>query len=407
MDRIRLPSLILCLMLIFCPICEAKKSAAKASVSPWLYKQLQTTEKLLAKQAYNKALKKLQSMLGRVKSGSFGQATVLRSMASVFALQEKYPQAVDALSRCLALQVLPEAQQQQALLNIGQLYMATGQFQKAVDILRPWLAANPKHDAKIYILLAKAYTQLKQYRKALPYIENAIKHAQKPLESWYQLNLALYYQLENYQSAARVLQQLIRYFPGKKAYWTQLAASYLQLKQYKKAVSIKKLAYKNGFLSSEKEILELVNLLLYIDLPYQAASLLQQELNKGQLKSTVKRWELLANAWTQAKEFEAAIKALQRASRQDEKGTLYLRLGRIYVEQEYWQKAEMALQKALQKGGLKKTGDALILLGMCYHELNRPQQARAAFRKAQKYAQSRKAALQWLNYIKADASAKS
>ena len=378
---------------------HAKNAGKQSSVSPWLYKQLKKTEQLIGKKSYDQALKKFHTMLGKVDKGSYEEATVLRSMSSVYALQEKYNKAIKFLSRALTLKMLPEVQQQQALLNLGQLYMATEQYAMAVKTLRPWLANNPNHDAQIYILLANAYAQLKQYREALPYIETAIKTAKKPVESWYQLNLALYYELEDYRSSAKVLKILVDHYPDKKTYWDQYAAIYQQLKVFKKAATIKKLAYKKGLLSTEKELLDLVNLHLYIDLPFQAARLLDKQINIGKINNTVKNQELLANAWTQAKEFDRAIKALDRASQLSAKGALYQQLGRIYVEQEKWSLAVTALSKALEKGSLKNKGDTYILLGMSYHELDQPKQARQSFQKARKLAKTRKAASQWLNYI--------
>ena len=401
---VNLISLLLCGLLIVSPVSFAKKSETQPAVSPWLYKQLSKTEKLIAKQSYAEARQKLQKMLEDVEKGSYGEATVLRSLSSVYALQEQYGKAADVLSSCLALGVLPASQEQHAMLNLGQLYMAMEQYQKAVKTLEPWLAANPKPDTQVYVLMANAYAQLKQYRKALPYIQKAIQSSKKPVESWYQLNLALYYELEDYASAARLLEKMMHYFPDKKEYWDQAVSVYQQSKQYKKASTIKYLAYKKGFIESEKDLLAMINLLLYIDAPYKAGNILNKELNQGRIKSNSKNWEMLANSWTQAREFDRAISALETASKFHEKGKLYQQLGRIYVEQEKWGKAITALTKALDKGGLEQAGDTYILLGMSYYELKKTEKARRAFMKASNYAKTKKSAGQWLNYINNDTS---
>lgn len=398
----RLISLILCGLIITSPMGFAKESESQPSVSPWLYKQLSKTEKLIASQSYTEARQKLQNMLEDVEKGSYGEATVLRSLSSVYALQEQYAKAASTLSRCLALGVLPASQEQHAMLNLGQLYMAMEQYQKAVKVLEPWLANNPKPDTQIYILMANAYAQLKQYRKGLPYIKKAIQSSKKPVESWYQLNLAMYYELEDYASAARLLQKMMHYFPEKNEYWNQAASVYQQSKQYKKAATIKHLAYKKGILESEKDLLAMINLFIYVDAPYKAGSILKKELNRGRIKNNSKNWEMLANSWTQAREFDRAVNALETASKLHEKGTLYQQLGRIYVEQEKWNKAIGALTKALDKGRLEHAGNTYILLGMSYYELKQTDKARRAFMKASNYAKTRKSADQWLNYIKND-----
>jgi tetratricopeptide (TPR) repeat protein len=377
----------------------AKEGDKSTTVSPSLYKKLSKAEKKIEKKAYSEAQQIISKALGSAKKGSYEEAIVLRTSASIYALQENYSKAADNLLKCLAVDALPEKQQQQALLNLGQIYMAMEQYTKAVKVLQPWLQSNPRPDAQISILLANAYAQLKQYRKALPYIKQAIKSAKKPKESWYQLNLAIYFELENYSAAADILQKLIARYPEKKQYWSQLASVYQQLKSYKDAAAILNLAYKKGLTSTEKEIIELVNLYFVIDLPHKAAQLLKAEINSKRIKSNSKNWEMLANAWTQAKEFDHATQAFEKASKLNPKGRLYQQLGRVYVEQEKWALAIKALNKSLQKGNLKRPGNSYLLLGTSYYEQKKLKQARQAFVNARKYQRTNKDARQWLDYI--------
>jgi len=385
--------------LVVSPAYSADKEKTPA-ISPWLYKKLEKTEQLIAKKSYQEARKKLQAILPETKDKSYEQAIVLRSLSSVYALSGQYKKAAGMVAKVIALNVLPKKQEQQAILNLGQLYMAVEQYSKAIQILEPWLAKNKSPDAQVSVLLANAYAQLKKYRKALPHIRRAIAKTKKPVESWYQLNLALYYELESYSEAAKILKKIITIYPDKKEYWDQLASTYQQIKQYKKAVSIKHLAYKKGFIRSEKDILALVNLFLYVNSPYKAANLLKQAIDHKKVGRTSKNWETLAHAWSMAKEFEQAIKALELASSLNEKGRLYQQLGQIYVEQESWSKAIRSLNKALVKGGIKSVGSTHLLLGMSYYEKNDIKRAKKSFLKAAQYRKNKKAAMQWLAYIK-------
>jgi len=391
----RLLALIICFVLLS-PVYAADKAPA---ISPRLYKKLQKTEALIAKKSYSQAEKKLSALLAEVKDKSYEKAVVLRSLSSVYALKGSYKKAAGTLSKAVALAVLPKKQEQQAILNLGQLYMAAEQYSKAVQVIEPWLAKNPNPDAHVSALVANAYAQLKRYRKALPYIKTAIARTKKPAESWYQLNLAIYFELNNYASAAKLLKKLIAVYPDKKQYWDQLSSTYQQIKQYKKAVSIKHLAYKKGISRTEKDILNLVNLFLYVNSPYKAATLLKQGISSKKINYTSKNWETLAHAWTMAKEFDRAVKALEIASNLNDKGSLYQQLGQIYVEQERWSKAIQSFNKALNKGGLKNIGSTHLLLGMSYFEKKDNKRARSSFIKARQYSKNRKAANQWLKYI--------
>ncbi len=394
---IRILILFLSLSLFFPAYAEDKEK--KPTISPWLYKKLQKSEQLIAKKAYSQAEQKLKAMLKDTKEKSYEKALVLQSLSSAYALSGQYKKAASALAKAINLDVLPKSQEQQAILNLGQLYMAVEQYAKAIKVLEPWLAKTPSPNAQVHVLVANAYAQLKRYRKALPHIKKAIAKTKKPKEAWYQLNLALYYELENYPSAAKILQKMIALYPDKKEYWNQLASTYQQIKQYKKAVSIKHLAYQKGFINKEKDILALVNLFLYVNSPYKAATLLKQNISQKKIKYSSRNWETLAHAWTMAKEFDHAVKALEISSSLSDKGSLYQQLGQIHVEQEQWGKAIQSFNKALSKGNLKNTGATYLLLGMSHYEKNDNKQARKFFLKAAQYSKNRKAAKQWLKYI--------
>lgn len=388
---------VLCLGFLAAPATYAKDDTN--SISPQLYKKLSKAEKLIEKKNYSGAQQNLQAILNDVSKGGFEEATVLRSLASAYALQENYRKATDALSKCIQLNALPKVQQQTALLNLGQLYMATDQYRKAINALESWLATNRSNDGQLYIMLAKAHAQLKQYRKAVPYVEKAIRNSKQPPDSWYQLQLALYFETKNYAKAATLLQKLIRTHPEKDHYWNQLASVYQQSNSFTKAATIKHLAYEKGILAKEQEILDLVNLFFYINSPYKAAAILKTELKTKRISSNSKNWELLANAWTQAREFDKALSALNTASQLNNKGQLYQRMGNIYVEQEKWSQAVVAFTKAIQKGGLKKTGNTHLMLGISYYEQKNFKKARTSFARAKNYKESQRAANQWLNYI--------
>ena len=395
---ITLLGLLLCGSLLM-PADVLAKQERKAAVSSQLYKKLQKTDQLIADKAYGKAERQLQVILDTLKSNTFEKAAVLRSLSSVYALKEQYARAAEYLSKALALKVLPEKQEQQALLNLGQLYLAAGQYAKTIQTLKPWLAQNPSPDAEIHVMMANSYTQLKQYRNALPYINKAIRTSKKPVESWYQLQLALYYELNEYRSATQTLKKLIRFYPDKKQYWVQLASLYQHTNEYKQAAATKHLAYSKGLLTSKKDIMELINLYLYIGAPYKAASLLKKEMDSNRINADSKHWELLANAWIQAREFDNAIEALKAALTLNDKGNLAMQLGQIYFEQEKWSLAIAALKKALTKGGLKDPGNVYLMLGMSYQESGDESKARLAFIEAEKYSKHRKAAAQWLKHI--------
>ena len=385
----------------FLLVCEPALAAKKAVISPRLFENLQKIELLITDKAYKAALTQLNSLTEDLKKGTYEEAVVLRLKASVYIQNEQYPKAIKILLQCKELDVLPDNQEQQLLINLGQLYLAEGQYQKAIDLIEVWLKDNPNPTPGINALTASAYAQLRQYAKALTFISKAVKEAKNPVEGWLKLKLALHFQLQQYQPASKVLEQLVHLYPDKKIYWTQLSGVYIQLKDYKKALSVKNLAYQRGLITKSKEIVSIAHLFLFNEAPFKAAHLLDVALKQKEVKHTSENWELLANAWTLSQESDKAIAALVIASKLADTGKLYKQLGHSYVESEQWQKAVSALTKALKKGGIKRKGDTYILLGMSYFELKDYPKATDAFNhaKQQKNKKSKKTAQQWIDYI--------
>lgn len=390
----------LCVLLLFVISSVSYAGNKKASaVSQRVYKQLKKIDKLLTRSAYNEALKTLQTLLPELDEKSFDQAVVLRSIATVYAQRDQYIKAARFLQKSVDTGALPEEQRSRANYNLAQFYMATEQYQKAVNLLEPWLAIQVKPSGDNYMLLANGYAQLKRYRKAIFHASKAIAIKPRSHENWHKFLLALHYQSSDYQGAVKVLKGLIRNFPPNKEYWNQLSSTYQQLKRYDKALAVQELGYRQGHLADDKALHHLIHLMLHQNAPYQAAVLTEKELSKGRIKSTTQNWELLANSWTQAREYERAANALQKASELNESGELFFRLGRIYFEQESWEKAHKALTKALKKGGLKDPGTTHILIGMSCHELQWNGKAKKAFNSAMRYSKTRKIAQQWLNFV--------
>lgn len=392
--------LILCFCLGLPVYAEKEPLEQTPGISPSLFKQLTKVEDLIASTAYPQARQMLLKILANLKENSYEQAICLRSLASVYALENNYTQATGTIEKCLATKKLPKSQQQKALLNLGQLYMATENYQKATTTLEHCLHhVSHAEETNVHVLLANAYAQLEQYHQALKHIQMAVKQKGKAKESWLQLNLALLYELKHYQAAANLLQKLTSRYPDNKKYRHQLAMVYQQLKQYAKALSVQHLAYKKGYLKGETSILQLFNLFLHQKQPYQAAELLTNALAQKIVTHNGENLELLANAWRDAREYEQAIQVLEQASNLKQNGQLYLQLGRIYIEQEAWAKAVEALNKAIKKGKLISTGEAYILLGMSLYETEDFSAAKTTFNKAQQFRNSKKSAQQWLNYI--------
>jgi TolA-binding protein len=80
-------------------------------------------------------------------------------------------------------------------------------------------------------------------------------------------------------------------------------------------------------------------------------------------------------------------------------GELYIRLAQSHINLEQWKEAAAAIQKGLKMGGLKRTDQANIMLGMALFNQQRLTQARRAFERANQDKRSARTASQWIKYV--------
>ena len=291
---------------------------------------------------------------------------------------------------------------EQARYQAAQVYMMEERWQEGAAALEQWFASVPNPNSAAYYLLAVAYYQMGDHDRALAPAQRAVDLTDTPQESWAALLLALKLERQEFQDAVRLLQRLLVLVPAKKTYWTQLSAVYGQLEDYPSAVAIMQLAYDAGLLSDEADIRRYVDLLVFNNLPYRGARVLEDAIGR-QAVSLVDAavYEKLANCWIAAREFERAVAPLQRAGELSASGEPFERLAEVQVQRDDWPAAEAALRRALDKGGLRDAANAELLLGVALLNQNRLDEARRWFERAEQSPAHRNAARDYLAAIAA------
>ena len=325
--------------------------------------------------------------------------------AYLYYAQGNTKQAITAYEQVLSQPELPEAMQTQTIYTLAQLHFADEQYQKSIDMMNRWFAnaVNPGPDP--YIILGQAYYQLGQFEKALQPVETAIRLAKekgKPVkENWLLLLRVFYYELNDYTKVASILEELLQTWP-KKEYWVQLAGMYGELNREVEQVAAYEIAYLQGMFTQERELVQMAQLYMSQAVPYKAARVLEKGMGDGTIEGTGKNMRLLAQAWAMAQEDDKAVPALQEAARLTGDAELYVRLAQSYINKTEWQMAIDSLETALSRGGLKRTDQARIMMGMAQFNLDRLTPAEKTFQLAAKDQRSAKAARQWIQYIQSE-----
>jgi tetratricopeptide (TPR) repeat protein len=396
-----LVALITACALAFAPGAMAQKKERKATgtLSEGTYRQIERIQNLIAQNKNSEALEKANDLLEHL-SGAYEKAIVYQTIGFIYATQNNYTKALASFEEALKLDALPQQPYEQLLFNTGQMYYANNQTDKALQRLEQYFAeaVNPP-PADAHIMLASLYAEKKRFADALPHVDTALSMVKTPKESWVQLRLALHYELHQIPACAEDLLQLISIAPVKKDYWKQLSSVFFEIKRDQESLAVLALANRQGFLTEETEYKNLANVYLLLDIPYKAATLLQQGIDKKIVKADEKTLTTLGDAWTMAREYDKAEEVLKQAASMSGDGNIYYRLGQIYVEDEHWKSALEMLDKAIAKP-LKDPGQAHFLAGVAAFQGGESKRAIGYLQQALQYDDVRSQATQWLNHIR-------
>lgn len=354
-------------------------------------------------QINSKKFAEARATLGKIDLGRlspYESGRVEQLFAAVEQAEGRYGAARDHLQKAIASGGLNDPEIQTARYQIAQLFMAEDKWKEGVEALKQWFATAQNPNSAAYHLLAVGYYQLRDHKSALEPAQKAVDMSGgKPQETWVQLLLALRLEREEYKLAVPLVKHLIEAAPATKNYWLQLAAVNGSLGSFDDAEAAMQLAYYAGLLTGEQDLQRLAELLVRISIPFRAAQLLSEATEQGRFKGDAKVYELLANCWVAAREYEKAIQPLKRAADLSDSGELYLRLGEVYVQREEWANASGALRSALEKGKLKNPGNAQLLMGLSLYNQKKLQDALTWFQRAREHGETRNQGEAWLRHV--------
>jgi len=386
------------LVLLMGCVSVCQLAGAAGTLSERNYKKLQAIHKLISQDKFSQAQTALNQVLAKKQDG-YTQALFLQTSAQVAISRSQYAQAIKHLVRALSLKALPAFVEKNILYNLAQLSVQQGQDKQGLKYLKRWLLKQKKLSPQQHIFAASVFGQQRQYKSAIKHVQRAIAAVKQPQEAWYQLLVSFYLEQKRYKKAIPIYHKLVRRYPKKSAYWQQLSGLYLQTRQKQQALAVLTLAYRQGMIKKQNNLLRLFNLYLYVNNPYDAGLLLQAELSRKRIKPSAKHWQKLADSWILAKEYAKGIAALKQAAvLSTSDGALDVRIARLQIEQGRWHLAYEALGRGLKKG-VKHAGEAHLLRGIAAYYDHRVPQARRALQKAKQDQAVRKRATAWLQQL--------
>lgn len=348
------------------------------------------------------AIRMLLDLKDRRGLNSYEIAQIWNTLAFGYYTVGNTAKTIEAYENVLAQEDITYALELSSLRALFQLYYSQENYRKALAYIDRWQALKGDPDADVTFIKAIAYYELEEYRNALDAalrVEEIAKAQDKRVkENWWYLQVVLYDQLGRTDDVIRVLETLVVEYP-KKQYWMHLASMYAEKDWPDKALSAYYAAYTQGLLTKESEIVMLAQRLLNAEVPYEAAQVLQSGLDEGIVEPDLDDMKLLAQAYTMAQEMDKAIQAWRDATDYAEDGDLYVRLAQALSREDRHEEAIEAYRDALEMGDLRDRYDTQFWLGISLMQLERWDEATAAFRKAAEDDEMADRARQYIKYI--------
>jgi len=273
------------------------------------------TQNLMGENQYSAALAKLSEVLKLPDLNAYELSIIYQMQGSSYYELDQFGPAITAFEKAIASGgLLPkEAANMQA--QIAQLMIANGQYAQGAQKLEDYLKAGGQLKSAYINMLTQAWIQAKNYNKALPWAEKSFAAANPKERKDYNTLNYLYSQLKLADRQAELVKEMIGRWPQERELWEAWASLLSQSGQDEDAFEVNKLQYLAGVLTEETDIMKVVQYYSFYDMPYQAAQILEKELNAGRVKRQTDKLVQLSSLYRQAREYGRAIPILEAAWR--------------------------------------------------------------------------------------------
>ncbi|MES2490363.1 MAG: hypothetical protein V4607_11265, partial [Pseudomonadota bacterium] len=369
-----------------------------------VYKKMDVAQKAFEAKDYNGAIAALDSMkAGYEKLNDYEKATLWNMYGATYYTKGDTKSALNAYINVLQQKDLPDGLRDGSLHTLAQLYFITEEYDKAISVVKKWMAVMTSPQPDGYVLMAQAYYQKKNYKLTETNLLQALQIARTqnmvPKENWLALLRAVFYEEKQYLKSAKVLEILVSLYPENGSYWQQLAGMNGILERQQEQMYILHGAYRAELLKNESDYLNLARLYMVQDIPYPAAQLLAKGMKAKVIKINAETLQLYAQALVMAKEYERQIPVLTKLTEMTGESKHYVYLAQAYFQIDKWPEASEALRSALKAKNVTKPAEIQVQLGNALYNSGKLEQARDMFAAAAKNPSTAESAANWVKFV--------
>ena len=249
---------------------------------------------------------------------------------------------------------------------IAQLMIGNGQYREGAQRLENYLNSGGQQRPQYVDLLVNAWVQAEDYNRALPWAEKWFSAASPKERKHFDLLNFLYNNLGMQGRQADIVKQMIGRWPEDKTLWDAWASMLANGGREQEAFEVTKMLYLGGALNNEADLLKVVQYYSFYEMPFQAAEILEREMNANRITRTPDKLKQLSGLFRQAREYKRAIPILEAAASQSGDAKLYADLGEALYNEGNCQKSETAFREAINRG--YNAGKSWMLIANCRYD---------------------------------------
>jgi len=320
----------------------------------------------ITEERHSAALAILAKALALPDLNPYEKATIHQMQGGSYYALDQYPASIQAFENAIASGGLLPKEKSSLRISIAQLLIGDGQFVKGAQMLEDWNRNGGELKDTHVEMLWQAWSQADRYNRALPWAERWFNEANPKERKHFDLLNFMYNQLNMPAKQADIVKQMINRWPQDKNLWDAWASMLANGGREQESFEVTKMLYLGGALKTQQDLEKVVQYYSYYDMPYQAAEILERELNANRIKQTPDKLVQLSDLFRQAREYKRAIPALERAASSSGKAKLYADLGEALYKENQCGKAEVAFKKAMSLG--YDQGKSWMLIASCRYD---------------------------------------
>lgn len=363
---------------------EATREAPKGSYSNSLTKQIKKLQDAYGEDGKEEeTIAAAEVILAHAKAKPYDRGVALMTAGAAANTLGDDERAISYLSRAVEENALSNNNHYSAMINLSSAYINSERYDEADAVLARLVAETKTDNADVYSLQAASFYNNDKYAEAIAPLKRAMELRPEGDGQWRQMLMAAYAETGQQAEALKMGEELHRLKPDDKTAIINLAVLYTDAEMPEKAVAVLDDARKRGLMNEPVDYERIYGTYFNLDREKEAASVIEEGLASGVLAENSKYYMMLAQAHYFSDNPAAAITAAQKATPLATEGEPSLFLAQMLDQEDRNAEALAAARQALAKG-LKKPGDAWMVIARAEYYSDNPAGAKEAYREAMK-----------------------